>query len=712
MPTPTAPPDRGYPATVDLPLQTRADVRLMPESVDAERRTVELVWSTGAAVRRRDPWTGKRYDEVLSLEETHVDLSRLNGGAPLLNTHGAWDLSDVIGVVERAWIAREGEALVGRATVRFSDRADVEPIWRDVASGIVRNVSVGYSVRTYEITETEGAAPVWRAVDWQPLELSAVPVGADAAAGFRAAGHPFEHPTSPCQLLRRIPAPILEEPMMNREAETETTPPEAAAAAAAAHTPLEPTPPAEARTQADAPQTRAVAATAEPTPVVAPPTPAAASQAEVQAAAERARAEERHRIATIHDAARKLGVAQSVADDLVTRGAGLDVARAALIDAAAARDVAQETRPHVRTGGLDATETRRAAVETALLHRYDPGRFALSEPAREWRGLSLIEMARGWLEAEGVRVRGLSRDEVATRALHSTSDFPAILAGVTNKTLRNAYDTAPRTYPAIARRTTVADFKLVHRLQLGEAPQLEKVNQSGEFKRGTIGEAQETYRIETFGKVIGITRQVLINDDLDAFTRVPALFGTSAATLESDVVWGIFTANPAMADGTTLFHASHKNLAGSGAALDVAGLAKARTAMAQQRGLDGKTLLNVRPTYLVVPSALELSAEQLLAQNIVPTKATDVVPSSIRSLAVIAEPRLDSTRPRARCPGTSSPARRRSTPSSTPTSRVRRASRSKPAWASTSTASRCEPASTSAPRRSTGAASTRTPASR
>ena len=131
-------------------------------------------------------------------------------------------------------------------------------------------------------------------------------------------------------------------------------------------------------------------------------------------------------------------------------------------------------------------------MEAALLHRYDPGRFALSEPAREWRGLSLIEMARGWLEAEGVRVRGLSRDEVATRALHSTSDFPAILAGVTNKTLRSAYDTAPRTYPAIARRTTVADFKLVHRLQLGEAPQLEKVNQSGEFKRGTIGEAHET----------------------------------------------------------------------------------------------------------------------------------------------------------------------------------------------------------------------------
>jgi len=116
-----AKPPEPYPATVDLPVQTRADVRLMPESVDAERRTVDLVWSTGAAVRRRDPWTGKRYDEVLSLEETHVDLSRLNGGAPLLNTHGAWDLRDVIGVVER--LDRAG----GRGAGRSRHRALLRP---------------------------------------------------------------------------------------------------------------------------------------------------------------------------------------------------------------------------------------------------------------------------------------------------------------------------------------------------------------------------------------------------------------------------------------------------------------------------------------------------------------------------------------------------------------------------------------------------------
>ena len=140
-------------------MQTRMDVRLMPESAVAETRTIEVVWSTGAAVRRRDPWTGKVYEEVLSLDPGPCRPHPAQWRSALLNAHGAFDLEDVIGVVERAWIAREGGTYVGRATVRFSDRADVEPIWQDVRGGIIRNVSVGYSVRAYEIREEEGQFP-------------------------------------------------------------------------------------------------------------------------------------------------------------------------------------------------------------------------------------------------------------------------------------------------------------------------------------------------------------------------------------------------------------------------------------------------------------------------------------------------------------------------------------------------------------------------
>ena len=600
----------------ELPLQTRMDVRLMPDTAIAEARTIEVVWSTGASVRRRDPWSGRSYEEVLSLDPAHVDLTRLNGGAPLLNTHGAFDLEDVIGVVERAWIAREAGTYVGRATVRFSDRADVEPVWQDVKTGIIRNVSVGYAVRAYEIREEEGTIPVWTAVDWQPLELSAVPVGADGAAGFRSQPTP-----TTCRLLRQA---LPSNPTDKDIPMTDVTP-----------------------TPAEAERSESIVEPAAPEPIT-PPAPVSVPEPAIRAMpqepaikADQILAQERSRISGIYEAARKLHVDQKLADDLVKRGTSLSEARGLLIDAAALADAAVETRPHVRAGELDATETRRSAVEAALLHRFEPGKFRLTDAAREWRGLSLIEMARSFLEAEGTRVKGLGRDEIATRALHTGSDFPQILAGVTNRTLRDAYEAAPRTYQAIARRATVADFKSVQRLQLGEAPQLEKVNEAGEFKRGSIGEAKETYRVETYGKVVGITRQVLINDDLDAFTRVPSLFGTAAATLESDVVWSIFTANLAMADGKTLFHAGHSNLAGTGTALDVANLAKARTAMSKQTGLDGKTVLNIRPAFLVVPTSLELAAEQLLAQSIVPTKVGDVVPATIRSLAVVSEPRLD-----------------------------------------------------------------------
>ncbi|MBF0402266.1 MAG: hypothetical protein HQL90_16055, partial [Magnetococcales bacterium] len=106
--------------------------------MNGEERTVEMVWSTGASVRRTDWRTGKPYDETLSVDTAHVDLSRLNSGAPLLNSHDASSLDSILGVVEKAWIAN-GE---GRATVRFSSRDGVAAIFKDVQEGILRNVSV------------------------------------------------------------------------------------------------------------------------------------------------------------------------------------------------------------------------------------------------------------------------------------------------------------------------------------------------------------------------------------------------------------------------------------------------------------------------------------------------------------------------------------------------------------------------------------------
>lgn len=163
---------------------TRA-AAFQPESINVEKRTAEMVWTTGARVQRVDWYNGQRYIEELSLEKEHVRMGRLkSGSAPLLNSHWSTDLRDVIGVVESASI-KDGE---GRAVVRFSDREDVEPIWRDVQNGIIRNVSVGYAVYRVEARKGKDDIEIRRAVDWEPMELSLVPMGADPAAGIRAGG--------------------------------------------------------------------------------------------------------------------------------------------------------------------------------------------------------------------------------------------------------------------------------------------------------------------------------------------------------------------------------------------------------------------------------------------------------------------------------------------------------------------------------------------
>ncbi len=174
--------------TVELSLQTRA-AAIVPATVQEEDRSVEVVWSTGAVVRRADWVSGKVYEEELSLAPDHVRLDRLNSGAPVLNSHDRFDLRGVIGVVERAWLADNA----GRARIRFSRRHEVEPIWQDVLDGVLRAVSIGYKVYRYQ--ERPGHRPPRLvAVDWEPEEISLVAVGADAQATVRAddAGSPCD----------------------------------------------------------------------------------------------------------------------------------------------------------------------------------------------------------------------------------------------------------------------------------------------------------------------------------------------------------------------------------------------------------------------------------------------------------------------------------------------------------------------------------------
>jgi len=614
---------------IELPAMRRV-AELAPNTADGDARTVEVVWSAGARIRRAT-FFGEPYDEELSLDPAHVRLERLNAGAPFLKVHELTELDAVIGSVVPGSARIENGR--GIALVRMSERTDVEPIWRDIQAGHIRAVSIGYQVQRFEVSKPEGGRELWRAVDWTPFEVSAVAVGADPAAGFRN-----QSPLHDCVLHRRDAPSTMKGPIpMPDQTKTPASEP---VTATATNQPTEPVA-TEETTPMTEPKDRASETRSQPKASNPEATPAVTENADAMVS--RARDAERERVSTIYDLAGRLNLERGFAEDLVKRGVSIGESRRLILDQVAAKSDETRTFSHVSIplGGHDERITRRDAVANALLHRYSPTLFQLEDGARQYRGMSLLELARESLGNAGVNTRGLSRDEVATRSLHSTSDFPEILSAVTNKTLRQAYEAYPRTFMLFCRQVLATDFKAMHRVQLGEAPQLLEVGESGEFKRGTLGESKESYKVKTYGRVVAITRQTLINDDLDAFTRIPAMYGNSIAQLESDVVWGIITANPAMADGNALFHTAHKNLAGTGAALAVEAVGTARAAMAKQTGLDKKTVLNVRPAFLIVPASLELKAEQLVAQNLVPAATSSVVPQSIRTLAPISEPRLD-----------------------------------------------------------------------
>ncbi len=189
---------------IDLAPQMRL-ASFQPSTVNAEKRTIEVTWSTGAAVKRFDWESYQVVNEELSLKSGACRLDRLNNGAPFLNTHNRYDLEDVLGVIEKAWIDS-----AGRATVRFHDDSTdkeptCEPIWRKIVAGIVRNVSVGYLVHQYrDVTKKGDALRTLLAIDWEPTELSAVPVGADAGAGFRSMPEKIS-----CRLIADDPEPPL-----------------------------------------------------------------------------------------------------------------------------------------------------------------------------------------------------------------------------------------------------------------------------------------------------------------------------------------------------------------------------------------------------------------------------------------------------------------------------------------------------------------------
>lgn len=593
--------------TEQAPIIARA-AEVLSAAIDKDAKQIEVVWTTGAIVQRGrwDGWDDYvEYDEELVVSGNAVRLDRLNAGGPFLDSHMGYSLSNVLGSVVPGSVRIEGGN--GVATIQLTEAQDAAASVARIMDKSIRFVSVGYRVHKYEIEQREGQRELWRAVDWEPYEISAVPMPADAGAHIRSSAG-METRTFPCIVTRDgASTPTGDNPMADENA-----------AGAEPGDQVE-------KTEETTTETTVTTTTTQP------------ADAQRGIAAEQQRASEISALCTRHGMADR-------APDFISRGMSLDAVRRNLLDELATRSDSygrrQEPAAAVAGNGIDF----RSAAAAALIHSADP-RQPLPEGAREYRNMTPMGIASECLRRGGVDSRSMSKVEIVNTALsmragvgyHTTSDFAGILATVANMSVRQAYEATPRTFTSWARRDSLPDFRPATRINMTGLTDLQLVPEAGEFKYGTFGSGAETLKLNTYGLIIAFTRQLLINDNAGLLTAGTMAFGTKAAKLEADIVYGLLTGNPVMSDGKPLFDAAHGNI-GTAAIINDASLAAAMLAFATRKAPNGDPIA-ITPRYLIVPPGpRELEARRALAQ-VTASRSADVNVYA-GALEIIVEPRL------------------------------------------------------------------------
>jgi hypothetical protein len=569
-----------------------------PATVDRAARTVEVVWSTGARARNFVPALGLITEE-LEMSPNAVRMEALRSGqAPVLNTHRRGDARDVLGRVTAARLERGR----GYATLQFSTAADVEPVWQRIADGTLRAVSVGYRVHRYEPRpDAATGETVHRAVDWEPFEISVVPVPVDRDAAVRG------------EALRGAPAVAIEPALPDEDPPMPETTPETPAAPPAA-------PPS------GAPSTPPQENTVTTTTSAAAPEPTRAATSDLDTVRAEAQRAERERIAGIDaaiEAARALVPADRIPPirtEAVERGWSADQVRRALFDllVTTAPKPSVPARPETGPGHDDPAVLIDAMAE-ALAARSMPGYQPQGNGRHaEFMGWRPSDMIGELLRARGQRSVPRNPTLLAERAFHTSSDFPALLSAAANKMLLAAYQPAQPTYRQIFLRRDFRDFKPHRHLRVGDFPTLLPLLENGEIQAGTMSESQEIVLLQTFARRIRVTRPMLVNDDLGAFTDFAAAIGRRVADFENATAYGLL--NSANGDGPTLTTgnaavfgtgAARANKAGAGSALDLGGLATGRAAIMRQKTLDGLPIAIGSSMRLLVGPNQELAARQL-----------------------------------------------------------------------------------------------------
>jgi hypothetical protein len=602
------------------PLDVRAEVT----SVDREKRTFEVMWSTGAKVLRSSYWDGQYYEE-LSMDPKHVRMGRLQSGtAPFLADHNGRSVVDQPGVIVSARIENgKGYATVRMCSAGIDPAADM--FFQKIADGVIRNVSVGYRTFAIEKTESlESKIPTLRAIDWEPHEISGCSIPAEQGAGVRAA--PETHEVT---ITHRGEDPK-EQDVKNKR-----------------------------KFQQPDDGNGGGGGTPAPAPVDL-----------VAIRAEAVKADRERRAGILH-ACKALGgdhaarAEKFIADDKLS----LADVRAAVLDELATRDVDEAPQAHARVTGVEGGdevdkfvrgvsaavfsaagkhghnvfEAKKRGVEGFEKVESDPGQF---------RGMRLSDVMRLIAERGGKSTRGIyDREQLFKLALKtraSTSDFSVLFENIMYKTLRAAYAVQQHTWRRWVSTETNKDFKASNRLMKGAfGSTLPVVLENAEFQQLAIPDGDKLeLTTETRGGIIGLSRQAIINDDMGALVGIAADFGQLAAdTLEAEA-YRVLLLNGGLGptvDGNPFFHSSNANV-GTGSALGVAGLDADRTTFGAHAR--GNSYIDQIPSILLIPQGLKGAAEILNKSATDHTSALDGKPNVVQGMFqdIVTTNRLTGTR--------------------------------------------------------------------
>lgn len=565
--------------TPSEPLAKRTDgftfraVAPVPSTYNEESRSVEFVLSTEAPATVFDPERFDFVDEVLLQDGmTAPD----NGQVPLIDSHDRGTVTNILGSV-RGFKREEGKT-IGRAYFARDQKSYDSA--QKVRDGHIDAVSVGYVVtdavmvpdgeRTV-INGREYQGPLKVSTRWHLREVSLVAVGADQFAKVRSEATQDQPPAHELEPVNTSTA----------EAEAEKLQEEIEMAIEETKTPATP--------------------------------PATVDLEQVKAEARRAETE---RVQEIRKAAVILGdESEETVSDLIARGVETADALRAIIAKAAAKSqpLAKSAAPAIEMGATE-TEKFRAVATDSMLQRAGVRVAKPAEGADQMRGVGFLSLARHCLKRAGKNVDFMSNSDIIETVLSKrfmgTSDFDYICGNVTNKAAMVGYMTAPQTFRAWCRIGSLPDFKSSYRVKLSDAPDL-SVNQSGqEVAISTFSETGEAIQLATYARKIRLTRQAMINDDLNIFQQIAKAFGARAGNLVNSLPYAVLLANAALSDGTAIFHTSSHgaNLASSGAAPSDTTIGAGWKVMMGQTGPNGSKL-NIAPkTVICSPGAYMAAA--------------------------------------------------------------------------------------------------------